>query len=77
MSEQASTVQTHKQTIDDADLVLLGMLTDAHGLSEVLWGLARVCSDRSLALAKDDAHRATEWMRNSVELDNLAAEIGD
>jgi hypothetical protein len=67
----------HVQTIDDADLVLLGMLVDAHGLPEVLWGLARVCSDRSLAMASEDAHRANEWMSHSVQLDDLAAEIGD
>jgi hypothetical protein len=67
----------HVQTIDDADLVLLGMLVDAHGLPEVLWGLARVCSDRAEAIAKDDAHRANEWMSHSVQLDDLAAEIGE
>jgi hypothetical protein len=73
----AEMARLHVQTIDDADLVLLGMLVDAHGLAEVLWGLARVCSDRSLAMASEDAHRANEWMSHSVQLDDLAVEIGE
>lgn len=61
--------------MSENDLLMLRTFVQAYGLSEVLCGLASVCSAISLEMANYDAHHANAWMSHSVQLDGLAVEI--